>query len=1476
MSEKVVKLEGISTGDIVVDHEEVLSHHCHCCSAEALLQCSKCKCTKYCSKLCQKQDWKNHEIICNAIDTLSKNLHGKETMFRSHVSPSNHRKLVKLVGERCEINCKIADSETRCLWDTGAMVSLVSKSWLQKKVSGAKIRNIEELLDTPLKIEAANKSSLPYSGWVNLPFRLSSGIELDVPFLVVDADINQPIVGFNVILKVLKESDFELIDALAAAINTDENNAKTVVNLLNAIDDDFLSTVKLEKQNVTIPSGHSLKVKCRVKVPDVESSIPVVFEPDELQNWPEELSINEKVLTLRQGQRKLCINVINTSNHDVVLHGGTMLGRLELVTSVTPAEVVYKGVPQSEESESEIGSPSAGETVAEVNGVEQILSTELFDPPVEIGNFVTPEQKEKIRDMLREESACFMKDANDIGYIDNLEMNINLKDATPVQHQYYSIPKPLYPEVKGYIEDLLNRGWIQHSESAYASPVVIVRKKCGSMRLCVDYRELNKKTLHDRYPLPRVQEMIDGLAGMKWFTTLDLGKAYHQGKMSPESQHKTAFILPMGLYEWRRIPFGLMNAPAAFQRSMENSLQGLRDEICSPYLDDTIVYSEDFDSHLDHVRQVLRRLNEHGVKLNPKKCKLFCKEVSYLGRIISEEGYRMDPKNIEPVLALKTLKPRNASDVRRLVGLLSVYRRFIPHFAKEAKPLYDLLKQKGGGQISKTQKIAWTDVHQQATDKLIDVITSFTVMSYPDFDQPFVLHTDASYDGLGAVLYQKQNDKLKVIAYTSRTLNSAEKNYHSNKLEFLCMKWAVCESLRDYLYYAKSFTVLTDNNPLTHVLTTPRLNATSQRWVANLADFNFDIQYRPGRQNQDADALSRFPMMSDFTCYVSSAETKASLRAPADDLCTSDTVVSVSALSEIKCDFVPWTVDEIRTEQARDSVIGEILNRVRSGTKPGVGTLSAPQRILVNSWNKLQLSDDILYRTTSSGKQLVLPEKYKSFVLQQLHNEMGHVSTDKVLALVRPRFFWPYMQREIENYVQKQCTCIKQKKPCVQQRDELTSIHTSSPFELLSLDFVHLETSSGGYEYILVLVDHFTRFSVCYPTRNKSGKTAADRLFNDFVLRYGFPNRIMHDQGGEFENELFSQLEKLSGVKKSRTTPYHPQSNGKCERINRTILSMLRTLDENQKSHWKDHLQKIVHAYNSTVCSGTGFSPFYLLYGREPRLPVDLAFENTQINSGKSYRAYVDKWQRAMKDAYQVAAERSEKQAIRNEKNFNQRARASVLEEGDRVLVRNLREKGGPGKLRSFWEQTVYKVVERKGESPVYVVEPERGGDRRTIHRNLLFHCGDELPDAPVEGEVAKKVKSVPSKPSVEVADDNEIDSDDETGGESDIDVLSQRPVRKRVQTKQLQYNKLGNPSINSINSIHTTESTSVKLAPHETYRLWLHKLWTIGLITDTLIKQKQKQQYSTTKHREQQQQYSTTKHHREQQHFQLLSLGRY
>jgi hypothetical protein len=427
------------------------------------------------------------------------------------------------------------------------------------------------------------------------------------------------------------------------------------------------------------------------------------------------------------------------------------------------------------------------------------------------------------------------------------------------------------------------------------------------------------------------------------------------------------------------------------------------------------------------------------------------------------------------------------------------------------------------------------------------------------------------------------------------------------------------------------------------------------------------------------------------------------------------------------------------------------------------------------------------------------------------------------------------MEKDVEKYTKTQCRCIKQKTPTKPLREELTSIHTSSPFELLSLDFLELEKSSGGYDHILVLIDHFTRFAVCYPTKNKAGKTAADRLFNDFVLRYGFPHKIHHDQGGEFENELFKQLEKLSGTLKSRTTPYHPQGNGKCERFNRTILGMLTTLKETEKSHWKDHLQKCVHAYNSTVSSSTGYSPFFLLYGREPRLPIDSLFEQVATKGSRDYRAYVDNWQKSMKNAYEIAATNSEKAAYRNEKRFNRRARSAILSEGDRVLIRNVRERGGPGKLRSFWEQIVYRVCERKEDSPVYVVEPERGGKKRTVHRNMLFHCGEELPDEPEGSNVVCQKTKEPSKPKEEVAQNLHEDvSDKDSDSDEEESVPKPQTPRIRKKPTRLQYKQLGQPAVNSL----TVNQSNVS------YRMWLEQLWTLGYLTNILIKQ----QYSKTK----------------------------
>ena len=549
---------------------------------------------------------------------------------------------------------------------------------------------------------------------------------------------------------------------------------------------------------------------------------------------------------------------------------------MQLVQSVTPVEVKFKEWPKENlvQHENEKLQAATHEIPAHLKSID----LEGLDE----------EQKQLALDLLTEEQESFAKNDDDIGVILDLKLDINLTDKAPVQKNYVAVPRPLYPEVNSYIEDLLNRQLIRKSKSPYSSPVVCVRKKDQSLRLCVDYRALNQKSIPDCHPIPRIQESLDNLGGNSWFSVLDQGKAYHQGFVSESSQHLTAFITPWGLYEWVRIPFGLRNALGAFQRFMEGCLDGLRDEICTPYLDDIIVYSKSFQDHINHLRKVFQRLREHGVKLKTKKCKVFRREVNFLGRVVSAEGYKLDPATITPVLNLAKTPPKTVGQVRQVVGVLGYYRRYIRDFSRIAKPIYDLLASKNTsrgstskdkvenqtqqkqkqGQLPSNHPVNWTSEHQVVLENLLQQLTTPPIMAYPNCNKPSILHTDTSETGLGGVLYQEQNGTLRVIAYGSRTLSPAESNYHlhSGKLEFLALKWSVCDQFRDYLYYALPFRVYTDNNPLTYILTSAKLNATGLCWVGKLADFNFDIKYRPGKSHVDADTFSRMPL--DFGEYM--------------------------------------------------------------------------------------------------------------------------------------------------------------------------------------------------------------------------------------------------------------------------------------------------------------------------------------------------------------------------------------------------------------------------------------------------------------------------------------------------------------------------------------------------------------------------------------------------------------------------------
>ena len=888
--------------------------------------------------------------------------------------------------------------------------------------------------------------------------------------------------------------------------------------------------------------------------------------------------------------------------------------------------------------------------------------------------------RKQVEQLITEYKSIFHVKGNSIGLAVGTH-RIRTIDEIPVAQPYRRIIKSLVGDVKKQIDEWIEEGVVVKSSSEFVSPLVIVRKSSGEIRLCVDYRKLNKKTIKDAYPIPRIDDSLEALGSAKYFSCIDLKSAYNQIRVDKSDQHKTAFSSPWGLYEFTRMPFGLINAPATFQRMMSNLFRDEMFESVVCYLDDVLVFSPTVESHIEHLKLVLGKLEGAGLKLNIKKCKFCIEQVVFLGYNISNKGISTIKEKTKAIVEWE--KPTNLKELRSFLGVCSYYRRFIKGFAKIVSPLNELNridKSVGEKRVSRFRSkkvlIGWNKECDQAMEALKDKLVSAPILGIAKYDRPFTVETDASDRGLGAVLSQEIDGKRVVIAYASKSLNKGERNeanYSAKKLEFLAVVWAISDKFRHYLLGSKC-QVITDNSAVACILNKKDLSALEQRWIGRLAPFELTFKYRAGKQNIVADALSRK--------QDSNSEVEDSNNMYEEDLDVRHVEVGGDGVvNEIEI-ISQMDRESLREKQMQESGLLSIIELLEKGEKV----------------ERYKLEGGILYKNSKEGDNiLVLPRSLIKEVLEGIHDDNGHQGIERSMARVNLWYTWKGKYEDVRKYVNECEVCSRSKgivrKPIIR----LGSLGASRPLELLFLDFVTLDKSTDNRENVLVMTDAYTKFVRAVPTRDQSAETVAKILLNEWVYDYGIPERIHTDQGRNFQAGLVKEVCNLFGIKQSRSSPYHPKGNGQCERMNRTIISLLRVLSVEEKRKWPKHLQRVVYYYNITKHTTTGYSPFQLMFGREERLPIDRKLSGMANKLEGEWlvdtKNRVLKMNKKIMDA-KVVEEENRKLYIERE---------DILEEGSVVRIKN--RVLGRRKLENYWGDELWKVEGRvKGTSAYKII----------------------------------------------------------------------------------------------------------------------------------------------------------------------------
>lgn len=868
------------------------------------------------------------------------------------------------------------------------------------------------------------------------------------------------------------------------------------------------------------------------------------------------------------------------------------------------------------------------------------FSKDELDDKIKCGDTLTNEERLQLQKLLSKYGGRFSRDLSDLGVTNITEMVIELEDSQPIVYRPYRLSFAERAKVRDMVQEMLDSGIVRESSSPYASPIVLVQKKTGEKRLCVDYRALNRKTKKDHYPLPRVEDQLDQLSGNTLFTSLDLASGYYQIPISEESRSKTAFVTPDGQFEYNRMPFGLVNAPSVFQRTINKILQEAKIKYAIVYMDDILIPSRNFPEGLQRLEEVLQLLEKGGLTLKISKCNFFQNSIDFLGFEVGAEGIRPGSRKTDAVSKFPT--PHNQHELRQFLGLSGFFRRFIKSYATVTSPLTDLLK--------KDVPWKWGETQDQAFAKVKSLLTKRPLLALYNPEAETHLHTDASKEGLAGILLQSNNGTLQPVSYFSRKTTPDERKLHSYELETL----AVIASLSRFRVYliGVPFKIFTDCNALRYTLTKRDIIPRVARWWVQLQEYDCSVEYRPGSRMAHVDALSRNPIRQE----------------------QSETHVLDSLLVE------DLGQDWISTVQCAD----EEVKRIKEA-------LSDPNsEQVVDYCTNYKLKNGRIYRVVGEDLKWLVPKGVRWQIVKKNHDDVGHCGFDKTLERIRKHYWFSKMRRFIKKYVSSCLECAHHKVPGGKREGELHPIEkVSIPFHTIHAD--HLGPfikSKRGNCYLLVIVDGFSKFVNITPVKNTKSITTI-KAIKEHISYFGVPTRLITDKGTSFTSKNFKEFVSAFGIRHIENAVATPRANGQVERFNRTILDALSTSTHgDDEKNWDEHVIDVQLGLNTNTHKTTQKSPSELLFGfnitsRSQGILSEVINDTINVPSSE-----------ALVDIREQASDKIKEKQAQDADRFNKSRKLSTkYSEGDLVRVeRQVPHDGKSQKLVNKY-QGPYRIV---------------------------------------------------------------------------------------------------------------------------------------------------------------------------------------